>query len=82
MLVMIVVPALAQGDQRQPKIIAAFIPGIVALVTEDMRQRIDGRGSVKQNRGADDEAPNEKLQARDTERWRRMLQTEAAKIER
>lgn len=77
---MIVVPAFAEGEERQPKIIAALVAGVVAFAAEEMRQRIDARGGVKQHSGAQNESPNEELHAGDAERWRCILEPEAAKI--
>src|SRR6185436_1830832 len=81
MLVVVVVPALAQSDQREPKIIAAFIARFVTFVAEYMSQRVDAGGGVKQYRRAEDEAPHEELQPGDAEGRRGMLETQAAEID-
>ena len=58
MLVMIVVPALAEGNQREKKIVAAFIAGLITSVADQVGHRIDRRRGVKQDRRAENESPN------------------------
>ena len=47
MVVVIVVPALAQGQQRQPDSVAAGVRGIVATAAEHVVKRIEDEGAVQ-----------------------------------
>src|SRR3974390_2095892 len=54
---MIVVPALAAGDDGDKNIVAAVIAGVVVLVTGRMSQRIYAPGDVPDKNGSDDDSP-------------------------
>src|SRR6185437_1002950 len=56
-MMVIVVPAFAQGDDGQPHIVAAGVAGLVAPAPEYMRQGVDGVGAVIQGHGGDEESP-------------------------
>ena len=79
-MMMVVVPAFAQGDQREPEVVAALVAGVVTLGAEQMRQGIDARRGMKQHGGAKDETPNEELQSGHAEGRYRMLEPKTAKI--
>jgi len=59
--VMIVVPTLAQGDEREEQAVAAVVFGFITAFAEQVGQRINGRRGMKQNRGADEKSPNQQL---------------------
>src|SRR5687768_10863153 len=61
--VMIVVPALAEGDQGEPEIVPAVVIGRKTFPTPNMRQRIDEERPVQQENRADKKAPDENLRA-------------------
>src|SRR5580700_3879651 len=66
--VMVVVPAFAEGDEREDQAVAAVVPGLVTSFAEQVRKGIDAGRGVKQRRGADKEAPDEQLPRGDAER--------------
>ena len=45
--VMVVMPALAQGDQRQNQAVPAVVLSIVAAFAQQMRQRVDAGSGMK-----------------------------------
>ena len=45
-MVMIVVPTLTQGDQRQQQVVAAVVARFKALASEDMGEGIDRVSAV------------------------------------
>ena len=47
-MMVVVVPALAQGDQRQPEVVAALIDRGIPTPAEEMAERVDGEGAVIQ----------------------------------
>jgi hypothetical protein len=55
---MIVVPAFAKRDERENQTVAAVVIRFVAALADEMRDGIYGRRCVKQNRGADEKAPD------------------------
>ena len=59
----VVVPALAEGDQRQPEIVAAVVARIETLPAPAMGQRVDRDRRVEQDHGGDEEAPHQQLLA-------------------
>ena len=73
-IVMVVVPAFAQSDQRQPEIVSAVIAGVVALGAIHMRERIDRAGPMDQGDGGDEKSPDQHLRAVGPETWRVQLQ--------
>src|SRR5690242_13933016 len=64
---MIVVPALAESDDGQPPVVAAVVRRGEAARTDDVRQRIDGKGAVIQQYSRNDVAPDECAGAADQE---------------
>ena len=72
--VMIIVPAFAEGDEREDETVAAGVIGFVSALAQQMRERIDARSRVKQNRGADEKSPDEQLPRRDAERREKFTQ--------
>jgi len=52
----VVVPAFAHGDDRQPPIVPALVSGDIVLVAMHMRQRVDAEGAVIDQHGRDEEA--------------------------
>jgi len=61
---MIVVPAFAERDEREDQAVAAVVIGLITAFADEMRERVDARGRMKQNRGADEKTPDQKLIAR------------------
>src|SRR6266849_4329832 len=64
-VVMIVVPAFAEREQRQQPVVLAGGTGFVAARTEKMRERIDGEGVMPQQYRAQAEAPDEQRPSAD-----------------
>ena len=60
---MVVVPAFAERDQRQPQIVAAVVAGLEPALAEPVRQRIDGDSGVEEDDGRYKEAPDQHLPA-------------------
>src|SRR5688500_8094838 len=73
-VVMVVVPGLAERDQRKQPVVAAGIARAIALVAEHMAQGIDGVGAVVAQHGRDEEAPYEHLPSRGAELRRDVLE--------
>ncbi len=73
-VVMIVVPAFAQGDEGQQEAVAAVVIGLEASFSEEMGQGVDGGGGVEQRGGADEESPDEQLPAVRAEGGEKMVQ--------
>ena len=65
-VMMIVMPPLAQRDQRDKPVIAAVVAGRKAALAEDMRQRVNREGTVIKDHRADKETPNQHLRPRST----------------
>ena len=61
-LVMVVVPAFAQRDDGEDKVIAAVVGCVEAPRSPQMRHRIDGECPVKQQNGRDHESPHKSPQ--------------------
>lgn len=59
----VVVPALSQGDERKDEAVAAVVIGFETSITPDVRHGIDAGGSVEQESGADEKSPNQHLRA-------------------
>src|SRR5439155_7842602 len=58
-IVVVVVPALAQSDQGQNEVVATLVVGPVATTPDPMPQRIEGeRGVIAEDR-ADEESPDQ-----------------------
>ncbi len=64
-MVMVVVPALAQREERQKPVVLAGVGGLVAAGAEQVRKGIDGEGVVPQEYGAQAERPDEQVPAAD-----------------
>ena len=60
-VVMIVVPAFTECDQRHQPIVAAVVVGRETSLAKDVRQRVYGEGSMIKNYRADEEGPNQHL---------------------
>ena len=58
-VVVVIVPAFAEGDQGKDETILAGVGGEVAARAEEVRERIDGEGAVPEHHGAEAEAPEE-----------------------
>lgn len=58
---MIVVPALAERNQRDEKIVAAIVVCRKTAAAKDVRQRIDRKRAVIKEHSADEESPNQHL---------------------
>jgi hypothetical protein len=58
-IVVVVVPTLAEGDQREQPAILAGVFGRETALAEKVRERIDGEGSVPEQYGAKEEAPSQ-----------------------
>ena len=52
---MIVVPALAHGEQREQPVVAGIIAGDIALAPKHMRERVDAEGAVIEEHCAPEE---------------------------
>src|SRR5208337_3776615 len=62
---MIVVPALAESDQRKHPVILAGIGGGKAAFAKKVRERIDGESAMPQEHGAEAETPSEETETAD-----------------
>ena len=62
---MVVVPALAEGHQRQQPVVFAGIGGREPPLPEQVRQRVDDKCSVPQQYSAQAESPREQAPAGD-----------------
>ncbi len=58
-VVVVVVPAFAQGQQGEPDRVPAGVGGPVADPAEDVGQAVDGKGRVPGEHGADEKAPDQ-----------------------
>jgi len=64
-VVMVVVPTLAESDEREEPIVFAGVGGREAALAEDVRERIDGEGTVPEKNGAEEEAPKKQSPSAD-----------------
>src|SRR5260221_8060084 len=62
-VMVIVVPSFAQRDHRECEAVAAVVVGLVATAAEDVRERIDGKGAVREHDGRNKKTPDEHLRA-------------------
>src|SRR5208283_1351023 len=69
--VVIVVPAFAQRDDGQYKVISAVVRRVEATRSPQMRHRINGEGPVKQQNGRHHEPPDESSYATVEQQQRR-----------
>jgi hypothetical protein len=70
----IVVPALTEGQQRQPDVVAAIVLGVITTSSETVRQRVDGDGGMEQHHRGDEKAPDQHLPACRSKPWRNVMQ--------
>src|SRR5258706_7919163 len=57
-VVMIVVPAFAEGDQGEQPVVLAGVGGREAALAKDVGERIDGERAVPEEDGAQEKAPD------------------------
>src|SRR5258708_29389435 len=57
-VVMIVVPAFAEGDQGEQPVVLAGVGGPETGSSENVRERIDGEGAVPEEDGAEEKTPD------------------------
>src|ERR1700689_1393176 len=81
-VVMIVVPSFAERDHREREAVAAVVVGLVAAAAEDVRQRINGEGAVREHHGRNEKAPDEHLAAGRMQAGRVMLEKSAETVHR
>src|SRR3984957_125471 len=62
-MMVVVVPALAERDHREREAVAAVVVGLVAAPAEDVRQRIDRKGAVREDDSRNKKSPDEHLRA-------------------
>src|SRR5262245_50476445 len=62
-MMVVVVPALAHRDERDEEAVPALVAARVALLAEDVGERVDGEGAVPEHDRAHDEAPEENVHA-------------------
>ena len=63
-VVMIVVPSFAEGDQRDEQVVTAVVLGVKAALPKNVRQGIYRESAVIQHHRADEESPDEHLKPR------------------
>ena len=56
-------PALAEGEKREPRVVAAVVPGLEAARPPSVAERVDGVGGVVERHGGHPEAPDQHLRA-------------------
>src|SRR5947207_5568029 len=64
-MVMIVVPAFAEGHESKEPVVAAGVRRLITARTEKMRERIDGEGVMPEGGGGEAEAPEDERKAAD-----------------
>ena len=62
--VMVVVPSLSKGDEREDEAVLAVVAGLETGLSKDVSERVDAEGSVVEESCADAEAPGEHLKRR------------------
>ena len=62
-MMMVVVPSFAHGEQCDEPVVAAVIIGLVVRISEQMRERVDRPGDVPDSDGPDENPPDEKARA-------------------
>ena len=67
-VMVIVVPAFAERQDREPEVVAAVVAGREATRSDGVSDRIDRVSAVVENHGRDEEAPDEELRPIGTER--------------
>lgn len=58
-MVMVVVPAFAEGDQGEEEVVAAVVCGVVAAAAVHVGERVDGEGGVPDEDGTPEESDDE-----------------------
>ena len=81
-VVMVVVPAFAEGEKREPQVVARIVARGVAAPPIKMRKRVDGKGGVIQHHGGYAKAPHHHLPAAGLQRGREMRERFARAVER
>ena len=66
--VMVVMPPLSEGDERENEAILTVITRFESSLTHDVRKRVDAECTMIQKGGADTETPREHLERRCAER--------------
>lgn len=66
----VVVPAIAEGEDRDDDAVAGIVVAGVAAAADKVCKEVDGGGAVPDEDGADDDAPDEELGAIGAERGR------------
>ena len=79
---MVVVPALTESDESEPKVIAALVSRFIAFIAEQVGQGVDARGAVKQDRRAQYKSPDEQLPSCDAEMRQFRFHPQARKVEK
>src|SRR6202521_6300373 len=64
-VMMVVVPAFAERQQRQQPVVLAGVGGLIAPRTKEVRERIDRKRIVPEHHGADAEAPHKQRPSAD-----------------
>lgn len=77
----VVVPTLAERDERDEQAVAAVIAIVEALVSKTVRERIHEAGAVEKHGRADEETPDDHLPGRGAEAGRVGLQRGSEAIE-
>jgi len=62
-VVVVVVPSLAKGDEGEEPVVFARVRGRKAALAEEVGERIDGKRTVPEENGAQEEAPGEQAPA-------------------
>src|SRR5262249_11141878 len=57
--VVVVVPALAVGDERNEPVVAAVLSGVVRLVSEQVAEGVHAPGDVPDQHSTDNDAPDD-----------------------
>ena len=73
-MVMIVVPPLAECDQRDKQVVTAVVLGRETAASEYMREGIHGEGAVIEKHSTNEESPDQHLPTRCAQAWGISLQ--------
>lgn len=65
----VVVPTFAEGEQSDPETVATLVIVVESLVADDMSHRIDTKGDVVDENGAEEESPHDHLHATRAQSW-------------
>jgi len=58
-MMMIVVPALTEGDQSEEEVVSAGVGRLIPARAKQVREGIDGEGTVPDEHGVQEKAPDE-----------------------